>query len=143
MNYMNLTINCTKFQTMKKLLIFHPALAPYRIDQFNDLSKIFDLEVVFIFNNVWNHKFDQRNLTSQLEFKFSYLLTGICFKGRVFRFGILKKITNKSTFFLLKKYLCEYLIAICSNFSGYFLNLSGFCKIGETIICCCLTLNVF
>jgi len=79
---------------MKKLLIFHPALAPYRIDQFNDLSKMFDLEVVFIFDNVWNHKFDQTRLTSQLEFKFSYLLTGIRFKGRVFRFGILRKIKS-------------------------------------------------
>jgi len=115
MNYMNLTINCTKFQTMKKLLIFHPALAPYRIDQFNDLSKIFDLEVVFIFNNVWNHKFDQRNLTSQLEFKFSYLLTGICFKGRVFRFGILKKITNKNPDIILGyeySFTTQYLILL-------------------------------
>ncbi len=77
---------------MKKLLIFHPALAPYRVDQFNALSKLFDLEVVFIFDNVWNHKFDQSKLTSQLEFKFSYLLKGIRYKGRVFRFGMLKKI---------------------------------------------------
>ena len=75
---------------MKKLLIFHPALAPYRVDQFNALSKLFDLEVVFIFDNVWNHKFDQSKLLSQLQFKVSYLLRGIRFKGRVFRFGMLK-----------------------------------------------------
>ncbi|NDP20098.1 MAG: glycosyltransferase [Paludibacter sp.] len=77
---------------MKKLLIFHPALAPYLIDQFNALNKLFDLEVVFIFDNVWNHKFDQNKLLSQVEFKVSFLLTGIHYNGRVFRFGILKAI---------------------------------------------------
>lgn len=77
---------------MKKLLIFHPALAPYRVDQFNALSKLFDLEVVFIFDNVWNHKFDQSKLLSQLQCKVSYLLKGPNFKGRVFRFGMLRAI---------------------------------------------------
>lgn len=75
---------------MIKLLIFHPALAPYRIDQFNALSQQFELEVVFIFDNVWNHKFDQSKLLSQLYFKYSFLLNGPCYKGRVFRFGMLK-----------------------------------------------------
>lgn len=78
----------------KKLLIFHPALAPYLIDQFNALNKLVDLEVVFIFDNVWNHKFDQNKLLSQVEFKVSFMLTGIRYKGRVFRFGMLKKIRN-------------------------------------------------
>ena len=73
---------------MKRMLIFHPALAPYRIDQFNSLCQLFDLEVIFIFDNVWNHKFDQSKLLSQLKFKYSFLLKGPCYKGRVFRFGI-------------------------------------------------------
>ncbi len=80
---------------MKKLLIIHPALAPYRVDEFNALSKLFDLEVVFIFENVWNHRFDQDKLLSQLQFKVSFLLKGPRHKGRVFRFGILR--TIKST----------------------------------------------
>ena len=62
---------------MKKLLIIHPALAPYRVDEFNALSKLFDLEVVFIFENVWNHRFDQDKLLSQLQFKVSFLLKGL------------------------------------------------------------------
>ena len=49
----------------KKLLIFHPALAPYRVDQFNSLNEIFDLEVVFLFNNQWTFKYDQARLLSQ------------------------------------------------------------------------------
>ena len=76
----------------KKLLIIHPALAPYRIDQFNAVSRLFDLEVVFIFGNVWNHKFDQSKLLSQLIFKVSFLLKGPRHKGRVFRFGLSKTI---------------------------------------------------
>ena len=74
---------------MKKLLIFHPALAPYRVDQFNALSQLFDLEVVFVFDNVWNHKFNQMELLSQLQCKYEFLLNGPFYKGRVFRFGML------------------------------------------------------
>ena len=76
----------------KKLLIIHPALAPYRIDQFNAISRLFNLEVVFIFGNVWNHKFDQSKLLSQLIFKVSFLLKGPRHKGRVFRFGMFRTI---------------------------------------------------
>jgi len=77
-------------------LIFHSALAPYRVDQFNSLSKLFDLEVVFIFKNVKYNKFDQPKLLSLLEFKYSFLLRGPLFKGRVFRFGIYKKIKSRN-----------------------------------------------
>lgn len=76
----------------KKLLIIHPALAPYRIDQFNAISRMFDLEIVFIFGNVWNHKFNQSKLLSQLIFKVSFLMKGPRYKGRVFRFGMYRSI---------------------------------------------------
>jgi len=76
-----------------KVLMFHPALAPYRIDQFNAMGELFDLEVVFIFNNVRDHKFDQQKLRSQLTFKHSYLLKGpVGSKGRAIRYGMLKTI---------------------------------------------------
>lgn len=81
---------------MKKLLIFHPALAPYRIDQFNALNKLYDLEVVFVYDNVWNHKFDQSKLLSLLKFKYSFLLKGLSYNGRVFRFGMHRKIRETS-----------------------------------------------
>jgi len=76
----------------KKILIFHPALAPYRIDQFNMLNELFDLEVVFLYKNLWTYKFDQKKLLSQCNFKYSFLLYGPRYKGRVFRFGMYKKI---------------------------------------------------
>lgn len=73
--------------------MFHPALAPYRIDQFNAMGELFDLEVVFIFDNVRDHKFDQQKLRSQLHFKHSYLLNGPAgSKGRAIRYGMLKTI---------------------------------------------------
>ncbi len=78
----------------KKLLIFHPALAPYRVDQFNALSLLFELEVVFLYDNLWSYKMDQSRLISQLNFRVSWLLTGPRYKGRVFRYGMLKKIKS-------------------------------------------------
>jgi len=75
-----------------KMLIFHPVIAPYRIDQFNSLSKLFDLEVVFLFKKFWNFNLDQQHLIKDCQFKFSYLLKGPRHKGRLFRFGMYRKI---------------------------------------------------
>lgn len=76
----------------KTLLIFHPVLATYRVDQFNSLNDLFDLKVVFLFDNMWNYKMDQDKLISECNFEQHYLLKGIKLKGRVFRFGVFKKI---------------------------------------------------
>ena len=89
----------------KKLLIFHPALAPYRVDQFNALSLLFELEVVFLYDNLWSYKMDQSRLLSQLNFKVSWLLKGPRYKGRVFRFGMLKKIRTINPDIIIG---CEY-----------------------------------
>lgn len=78
----------------KKMLIFHPALAPYRIDQFNNLNDLFDLHIVFLYDNLWTFKFDQELLLSQCTFKVSFLLIGPRHKGKVFRFGMYKKIKS-------------------------------------------------
>ena len=76
----------------KKLLMFHPALAPYRIDEFNALNCLYELKIVFLSENLWNQKFNQSRLLSQLTFRYSYLLKGIGFKERIFRFGMLRTI---------------------------------------------------
>lgn len=77
---------------MKKLLIIHPALAPYMVDQFNALSRLYHLEVVFLFKNLWYDKFDQSKLLPLLKFKTSFLLRGPESKERVFRFNMLRTI---------------------------------------------------
>lgn len=76
----------------KKLLIFHPVLATYRVDQFNELNNMFDLTVVFLFDNMWNYKMNQDKLISECKFDQYYLLKGFNFNGRVFRYGIYKMI---------------------------------------------------
>lgn len=76
----------------QRMMIFHPALAPYRIDQFNLLNELFDLEVVFLFDNLRNFSFDQQKLQEACHFKISYLLRGPRYKGRLFRFGMLRMI---------------------------------------------------
>ncbi len=54
---------------MKKLLIFHPTIAPYRIDFFNDLSKAFDTRVCLRYRNLKSQKFDYDKITAQFEFE--------------------------------------------------------------------------
>jgi len=76
----------------KRLLIINSALAPYMIDQYNDLNHIFDVELIFLYKNVTNQNFNQDYLLELLNCKYFYLLKGPSFNDRVFRFGILRKI---------------------------------------------------
>lgn len=57
---------------MKKLLIFHPTIAPYRIDFFNDLNKTFNTRVCLRFHNLKTQKFDYSKITAQFEFSPKY-----------------------------------------------------------------------
>lgn len=54
---------------MKKLLIFHPTIAPYRIDFFNDLYKGFDTRVCLHYRNLKSQTFDYDKIASQFAFK--------------------------------------------------------------------------
>ncbi|WP_281336389.1 glycosyltransferase [Flavobacterium eburneipallidum] len=103
---------------MKKILVFHPALAPYRIDYFNFLSDFFEVEIVFVYDNVWNHKFDQDKLLSQLKCSYSFLLKGPEYKGRVLRFGMLKVIRRFNPDIILGyeySFTTQYLILLKSS----------------------------
>lgn len=57
----------------KKLLIFHPALAPYRVDFFNSLGEAFDCTIVFLTRNNENQNFDQSKLLANATYKYEYL----------------------------------------------------------------------
>lgn len=76
----------------KKLLVFHKALAPYRIDFLNGLHDAFDANVYFFRKNLRIQKFDTKLLESQLRFKPAFLTRGFGYKGRIIRFGYLGKI---------------------------------------------------
>ena len=54
---------------MKKLLIFHPTIAPYSIDFFNDLNKTFETRVCLRYYNLKSQKFDYDKIAAQFEFE--------------------------------------------------------------------------
>lgn len=79
----------------RKLLIFHPALAPYRIDFFNMINDKFNASFYFNLINVSDQKFDQEALKGKCTFKSNYLLNGIELFGRSFRTGIVSIIIKE------------------------------------------------
>src|ERR1035437_1777815 len=80
--------------TKRKLLVFHPALAPYRIDLFNGLNEAFEADIYFFRKKLRSQKFDTNKLENQLNFKPKFLTAGfnLPHKSRMIRFGYLKKI---------------------------------------------------
>ncbi len=88
------------------ILIFHPALAPYRVDFFNALHQAFDAHFYFNLMNVSDQKFDQDDLKSRSEFSSNYLRQGFEFKGKSFRTGAISAI---------KKHNPD--IVLCSEYS--------------------------
>ena len=55
----------------KRLLIFHPTIAPYRIDFFNSLNEAFDTRVCLTWND--EKTFDYTQIYSQLNFNPSFI----------------------------------------------------------------------
>ncbi len=96
---------------MKKQLVFHQALAPYRIDFFNALVGFFDTELVLFDTNLLNQKFNQSRLVSRLRCKVSYLLSGVTWRGRRYRIGAIRKVRETNPDIVLG---CEYSLATIS-----------------------------
>lgn len=102
----------------KKLLIFHPALAPYRVDFFNSLNEVFDASFFFNLTNVNDQKFDQEALKKKCSFKNKYLTNGFDIFGRSFRFNIISIIRiEKPDIILCSEYgwvtLITFIYKIC------------------------------
>lgn len=57
----------------KRLLIFHPTIAPYRIDFFNDLYRAFDTRVCLQYWNLRDQTFDYDKIYKQFAFRPQYL----------------------------------------------------------------------
>lgn len=57
----------------KRLLIFHPTIAPYRIDFFNDLNQSFETKICLEYWNLRDQTFDYDKIYSQFKFKPIYL----------------------------------------------------------------------
>lgn len=54
-------------------MIFHPIIAPYRIDFFNSLSEEFDTTVCLTWRNLHDQTFDYKKIESQFKFRPIYL----------------------------------------------------------------------
>ncbi|WP_320054875.1 glycosyltransferase [uncultured Acetobacteroides sp.] len=135
----------------RKIIVFHPALAPYRIDFFNDLYKEFDAEIFFLKNNLHSQKFDSNKLLCQLNFKPKYITTGfeLKHKNRIIRFGYLYKIIkfkpkiilcwefNPITIIILlfaKLFLCNTKVyTMCDDSLDVAINCSTFRSLARTI----------
>lgn len=99
----------------KKILIFHTALATYRVDVFNALNELYDVEVVFLMKDLWYYKMNQNELIAQSNFKISYLLKGPQYKGRMFRLGVYRKIKKVRPDFIFSyeySFTTQYLILL-------------------------------
>lgn len=57
----------------KKILIFHPTIAPYRIDLFNSLHKEFNIRVCLAYENLRDQKFNYDWIYNKFLFKPIYL----------------------------------------------------------------------
>ena len=77
-----------------KILCFHPALAPYRVDFFNALAKRSEFHLVLLSRNLLNQKFDQSSLLARLKCRVSYLLSGFIIGKRHFKLGFGKYIRD-------------------------------------------------
>ena len=77
-------------RTRLKVLCFHPALAPYRVDFFRLVGEAVCLKVVFLMENLESQTFDQRALLSRLRVPYEHLTGGFCLFGRCIRLGLLR-----------------------------------------------------
>lgn len=77
---------------MKRLLIFHSALAPYRLDFFNALAGHFRCHIVFLSRNNRNQPFQQDALLQNAKFEYSYMDIKLVVKGRDINWGYLHNI---------------------------------------------------
>lgn len=59
---------------MKRITIFQPIIAPYRIDLFNELSNSYDCSIHLFWRNLNNQKFEYKNILAQLHFRPDFIV---------------------------------------------------------------------
>lgn len=77
---------------MKRLLIFHPALAPYRIDFFNALGRHFQCRVVFLYRQGEEVLTRQEEMLRQATFEHGYMPFSRKVLGRDISLGYIKEL---------------------------------------------------
>lgn len=74
----------------QKVLVIHPALAPYRVDWFNRVAQSCGLVIYFLHGNVPYQNYDQERLRSRCHFSYRVLDKGFSIGQRPIRFGLLR-----------------------------------------------------
>lgn len=77
---------------MKKLLVFHPTIAPYRVDFFNDLNDRYDLS--FCLMNPSDNTFNYDLILKKINFRPSFLSIWFSVLGRQINKGYWKSIDD-------------------------------------------------
>ena len=77
---------------MSKLLVFHPTIAPYRIDFFNDLALSFQTRVCLRYWNLRDQTFDYDKIYFRFQFTPVYLKEKVKFWGRSIESGYWKNL---------------------------------------------------
>lgn len=77
---------------MDRLLVFHPTIAPYRIDFFNDLAHSFQTRICLRYWNLRDQTFDYDKIYSRFLFKPVYLKEMFKLGGRSFEAGYWKNL---------------------------------------------------
>lgn len=86
-------VNTQKLST-KKVLIFHPTVAPYRIDFFNDLYKNLNVSIYLYYENLLDQNFNYTEIKKRFEFCPRYFKKTIKIGKRVLpvgHFDVLRK----------------------------------------------------
>lgn len=78
--------------TLTKLLVFHPTIAPYRIDFFNDLSRAFQTRICLRYWNLRDQTFDYQKIYARFMFRPVYMKELFRFRGRSFSGGYWKQL---------------------------------------------------
>lgn len=81
---------------MRRILLFQPALAPYRVDLFNQLSERFQVTLCLLNANLASQKFDQQVLLRRVRARVCLLLDGVGFRGRLLRTGVFERVREES-----------------------------------------------
>lgn len=79
-----------------RIICFHPALAPYRVDFFNLLAEKAELKILFLQHNLITQKFDQDALRGELKCRHGELTRGFDIRQRTIRFGIMRAVRKEA-----------------------------------------------
>lgn len=79
---------------LPRVLVFHPALAPYRIDLFNALSQRLQMRLVFLHQDVPYQSYSQATLKHSLAAEYGFATKGWKLLGREFPSGIYREIES-------------------------------------------------